>query len=77
MNVTTFFIAGAAALLVVSLSAAQEVLPRPEEAFQDAKIGRTYQDSTPGTISLQPSALGASDHQTVRDMERAAALTIE
>jgi len=29
------------------------------------------------TITLQPSALGASDHQTVSDMERAAALTIE
>jgi arylsulfatase len=29
------------------------------------------------TISLQPSALGASDHQAVSDMERAAALTIE
>jgi arylsulfatase len=29
------------------------------------------------TITLQPSALGASDHQTVSDMDRAAALTIE
>jgi 3-deoxy-D-arabino-heptulosonate 7-phosphate (DAHP) synthase len=25
----------------------QEVLPKPEQAFSDAKIGRTYKDSKP------------------------------
>jgi len=29
------------------------------------------------TISIQPSALSASDQRTVRDAERAAALTME
>lgn len=38
--------------LAVSVATAQEVLPKPEEAFRDAKIGRTYKDSTPGTIRL-------------------------
>jgi hypothetical protein len=35
------------------------VLPKPEEAFKDAKIGRTYKDSTPGTISLTKAPAGA------------------
>jgi arylsulfatase A-like enzyme len=47
------------AFLVVSLAVAQEVLPKPEEGFKDAKIGRTYKDSTPGTISLTKAPAGA------------------
>jgi len=29
-----------------------QVLPKLEEPFSDAKIGRTYKDSKPGTITL-------------------------
>jgi hypothetical protein len=35
------------------------VLPKPEQAFSDAKIGRTYKDSKPGTISLSKAPAGA------------------
>jgi hypothetical protein len=38
---------------------AQEVLPKPEPAFSDAKIGRTYKDSKPGTIALSKAPAGA------------------
>src|SRR6476661_10264003 len=38
---------------------AQEVLPKPEPAFSDAKIGRTYPDSKPGTIALSKAPAGA------------------
>src|SRR5580692_6797269 len=59
MNANRFCTAGAAALLVASLAVAQEVLPKPEELFKDAKIGRTYKDSTPGTITLTKAPAGA------------------
>jgi hypothetical protein len=36
-----------------------EVLPKPEQAFSDAKIGRTYKDSKPGTIALSKAPAGA------------------
>jgi arylsulfatase A-like enzyme len=48
-----------AAFLAVSLAAAQEVLPKPEEGFKDAKIGRTYKDSTPGELTLTQAPAGA------------------
>jgi arylsulfatase A-like enzyme len=35
------------------------VLPKPEQAFGDAKIGRTYKDSKPGTIALTKAPPGA------------------
>jgi phosphoglycerol transferase MdoB-like AlkP superfamily enzyme len=35
------------------------VLPKPEQAFSDAKIGRTYKDSKPGTIALSKAPAGA------------------
>src|SRR6478735_5264422 len=38
---------------------AQEVLPKPEQPFSDAKIGRTYKDSKPGTIALTKAPSGA------------------
>jgi hypothetical protein len=38
---------------------AQEILPKPEQAFTDAKIGRTYKDSKPGTIALTKAPTGA------------------
>src|SRR5436853_7377340 len=38
---------------------AQEVLPRPVQAFSDAKIGRTYKDSKPGTMALSKAPAGA------------------
>jgi arylsulfatase len=59
MNSKKLCIAGVASVLAVSLAAAQEVLPRPEEAFKDAKIGRTFKDSTPGTMSLTKAPAGA------------------
>jgi arylsulfatase A-like enzyme len=39
--------------------AAPHVLPRPEQPFSDAKIGRTYKDSKPGTIALAKAPSGA------------------
>src|SRR3954465_1471592 len=59
MNAKNLFIVCAAAFLAVALAAAQEVLPKPEEGFKDAKIGRTYKDSTPGTIALTKAPAGA------------------
>src|SRR6266480_4871460 len=38
---------------------AAEVLPKPERAFSDAKIGRTYKDSRPGTMALTKALAGA------------------
>src|SRR5881392_1501485 len=40
---------------------AAEVLPKPEQAFSDAKIGRTYRDSKPGTMALAKAPAGASN----------------
>lgn len=37
----------------------QEVLPKPESGFSDAKVGRTYKDSTPGTMALTKAPAGA------------------
>ena len=59
MNTRGLCIAGAVIFVNVSLAAAQEVLPKPEEAFTDAKIGRTYKDSKPGTINLTKAPAGA------------------
>jgi arylsulfatase A-like enzyme len=36
-----------------------QVLPKPEEAFKDATIGRTYKDSKPGTMRLTKAPAGA------------------
>jgi arylsulfatase len=47
------------AFLAISLAAAQEVLPQPEEGFKDAKIGRTYKDSKPGAMALTKAPAGA------------------
>src|SRR5215813_6835553 len=38
---------------------AQDVLPKLEQAFTDAKIGRTYKDSQPGTMVLTKAPAGA------------------
>jgi len=43
----------------VSVVTAQSVLPRPEQTFSDAKIGETFKDSRPGTISLVKAPTGA------------------
>jgi arylsulfatase A-like enzyme len=37
----------------------QGVLPKPEGGFSDAKIGRTYKDSKPGTMALTKAPAGA------------------
>ena len=49
----------AIALASISRIQAQEVLPKSEQAFTDARIGRTYKDSKPGTISLTKAPAGA------------------
>src|SRR5438046_1836948 len=36
-----------------------QVLPKREQAFGDAKIGRTYKDSKPGTMALAKAPAGA------------------
>src|SRR5215467_2041610 len=45
--------------LCTRIQAAQTVLPKPEELFKDAKLGRTYKDSKPGTIPLAKPPAGA------------------
>jgi hypothetical protein len=52
MTAKRLCIATASAFLGASFAVTQCVLPKPKEAFQDAKIGRTYKDSKPGTIAL-------------------------
>jgi arylsulfatase A-like enzyme len=59
MNAKRLCIATVTVLLAASIGAAQEVLPKPEEGFKDAKIGRTYKDSKPGTITLTKAPEGA------------------
>ena len=59
MNPKRLYTAVAAAFLAASFATAQEVLPKSEEAFKDAKIGRTYKDSKPGTINLTKAPAGA------------------
>src|SRR4029077_5889940 len=43
----------------VASPASAQVLPKPEQAFSDAKIGRTYKDSKPGTMALTKAPTGA------------------
>ena len=38
---------------------APEVLPKPEQPFSDARIGRTYKESRPGTMVLTKAPAGA------------------
>src|SRR5580700_10546862 len=59
MSTKKVCILGAAAWLSFSWADGQEVLPKPEAGFRDAKIGRTYKDSTPGTINLTKAPAGA------------------
>src|SRR5262245_55711269 len=37
----------------------RNVLPRPEQLFTDARIGRTFEESKPGTIGLTKAPDGA------------------
>src|SRR3981081_1894828 len=59
MNAKRLCIAAVATFLAASLAPAQEILPKPDEAFRDAKIGRTYKDSKPGTMALTKAPAGA------------------
>src|SRR5262249_33712066 len=43
----------------MSSNGSPNALPRPEQLFTDAKIGRTYEDSKPGTIQLTKAPAGA------------------
>jgi arylsulfatase A-like enzyme len=47
------------AFLAVCAAVAQEILPKPQGGFNDAKIGRTYKDSKPGTMSVTKAPAGA------------------
>src|SRR5256886_12566865 len=51
------------ALITSTVSAQKQtapvVLPKPEQPFSDAKIGRTYKDSKPGTMALTKAPAGA------------------
>jgi arylsulfatase A-like enzyme len=49
----------AVAFVAAGVAVAQEILPKPEEGFRDAKIGRTYKDSKPGTMALTKAPPGA------------------
>jgi hypothetical protein len=42
-----------------------QVLPKPEHVFSDAKIGRTYKDSKPGTMVLTKAPAGAPNVLTI------------
>ena len=59
MKTTAPCVAVVTVLLAAPLAVAQEVLPKPEDAFKDAKIGRTYKDSKPGTMALTKAPDGA------------------
>jgi arylsulfatase len=52
-------VTAATTLLPSLVAVAQDVLPRPGEPFADAKIGRTYKDSTPGSMVLTMAPPGA------------------
>src|SRR6516162_8433260 len=57
--VIRFLAAGLFVTLTATVSlVGQDVLPKPEPTF-DAKIGRTYKDSTPGKITLSTPPAGA------------------
>jgi arylsulfatase len=57
--VLSLLLAVLAFLSGVQAVTAQKVLPRPEQTFSDAKIGQTFKDSKPGTISLVKAPPGA------------------
>jgi len=59
MNGKVLLLVGAIALLAPVIAFGQEVLPKPEQAFSDAKIGRTFKDSKPGTMTLTKAPAGA------------------
>ena len=59
MSKNVLLSAVAMASLAAFAAVAQQVLPKPDEAFGDAKIGRTYKDSKPGTIALTKAPDGA------------------
>src|SRR4029079_5207516 len=58
-NRPAVFLAAAIACAAVLVAAAQEILPKPQGSFTDAKIGRTYKDSTPGTMTVTKEPAGA------------------
>jgi arylsulfatase A-like enzyme len=51
--------AAVAMAFLTALPAVAQVLPKPEEAFKDATIGRTYKDSKPGAMRLTKAPSGA------------------
>jgi hypothetical protein len=64
--------------------AAPTVLPKPGQPFSDAKIGRTYKDSKPGSMALTKAPAGAPnvliiliDQENFRTAERKAAMAME
>src|SRR4051812_6575878 len=59
MNKKVLFLTLAMACVAALVAIAQQVLPKPEEGFKDAKIGRTYKDSQPGTMTVTKAPAGA------------------
>jgi arylsulfatase A-like enzyme len=59
MNKKVLFLTLAMACVAALVAVAQQVLPKPEEGFKDAKIGRTYKDSQPGTMKITKAPAGA------------------
>ena len=58
MNIRLAVVVLVAMLFASGIDAvAREVLSEPEQPFPDAKIGRTYEDSKPGTIALTKAPL--------------------
>jgi MerR, DNA binding len=51
--------AAVAMAFLSAFGAVAQVLPKPEEAFKDATIGRTYKESKPGTMRLTKAPSGA------------------
>src|SRR6478735_8373212 len=56
---TAIYSLGAALLGAFVSTVFSQVLPKPEQAFGDAKIGRTYKDSKPGTMALTKAPAAA------------------
>src|SRR6187551_3939912 len=58
-KLATYLVGIAALCAFASTMFGQGVLPKPEGGFSDAKIGRTYKNSKPGTMALTKAPAGA------------------
>jgi len=58
-QVAGFLLSCAFTISIASAQDRTDVLPRPAQPFSDAKIGRTYKDSKPGTVTITKASAGA------------------